>query len=84
MKAYKNSFEAIHNHQAVVDLRGAKLCMDCQVIFSGYKDCPRCTSQAWEFLSEFVPSFCSNWYRDLDCAGAGGLSLSSSPLAAAM
>jgi hypothetical protein len=83
MKANQSEFESVHGHQAIVDLRGAKLCLDCQAIFSGYRDCPRCASQAWEFLSKFVP-FCSGWHRDMDCAGAGGFSLSSSPSVSAM
>jgi hypothetical protein len=40
----------------VVDLKDARICPCCELIFSGLQACPRCCSTEWTWLTLWLPS----------------------------
>jgi hypothetical protein len=37
-----------------LDLKDAKICVDCELLFNESLQCPRCSSQSWQWLAKWI------------------------------
>jgi len=37
-----------------MNLKRAKVCLDCEEIFEGHDQCPKCGGTAWTYLSRWL------------------------------
>jgi RNA polymerase subunit RPABC4/transcription elongation factor Spt4 len=38
----------------MMDLLTAKICLDCDLLFTAGQTCPRCNSPVWHWLSQWI------------------------------